>query len=116
MSSLTIPIRFSEKGGVFVFNLIFRFYVILEGMEMQLLWGHEPIAESVTLFILGTSSLVGRHLTEQCPSVLFKKLDTLGVCVLTVSRFMNPQIPAATSQANKITRQAKNCGVDKQTR
>lgn len=33
----------------------------------------------------------------------------LCVCVLTVSRCMNPQIPAATSQANRITRQVKNC-------
>lgn len=31
------------------------------------------------------------------------------VCILTVSLFMKPQIPAATSQANKMTRQAKNC-------
>lgn len=28
---------------------------------------------------------------------------------LTVSLCMKPQIPAATSQANKMTRQAKNC-------
>lgn len=36
--------------------------------------------------------------------------DLLWVWILTVSRFMNPKIPPATSQANKMTRQAKNCG------
>lgn len=35
--------------------------------------------------------------------------DLLWVWILTVSRFMNPKIPPATSQANKMTRQAKNC-------
>lgn len=38
---------------------------------------------------------------------LFQTLEY--VCSLTVSLCMKPQIPAATSQANKMTRQAKNC-------
>lgn len=41
------------------------------------------------------------------------QLDTVFAYVsekLTLSLCMNPQIPAATSQANRMTKQAKNCG------
>lgn len=34
--------------------------------------------------------------------------DCVCVCVLTVSLFMKPQIAAATSQANRITKKKKN--------
>lgn len=40
------------------------------------------------------------------------ELDTVNASVPekpTLSLFIKPQIPAATSQANRMTRQAKNC-------
>lgn len=50
---------------------------------------------------------------EICEQMCMCRLDTAYACVsekLTSSLCMNPQIPAATSQANRMTRQAKNCG------
>lgn len=49
-----------------------------------------------------------RNINADIKHAVNRDCDCVCVCVLTVSLFMKPQIAAATSQANRITKKKKN--------